>query len=143
MNNRYLEKIASFEKKAFDTDYESKDEYGIAANRSIGNNMVHDMLMKASKDPNVHVMVDDTSSWHDRPKFEKHMAEIKAKIPAGDAASHTKNGTMQWHRDHVWSMGMKKDNKILNKYIGKEDRWGDEMDNKSAILHHMSSKHNY
>jgi hypothetical protein len=150
MTNKYLEKIASIEKRAFDGDYDSNGEYGVVANRSISNIMVHDMLMKAIKDPNVQVMVDgdydSVDHWKDPKKFHEFMADLKTQLPNRTKEEHDKHDTMQWDRNYTWSMGMKKDNPVVMKLIGTEttDRWGDPIeDPQSAILEYLRSKHKY
>ena len=66
MTNIYLEKIAQFEKRAWETNYDDEDSYGFGANRDIGNHMVVDQLRKVSKDPHLEVLVDgetDDGKW--------------------------------------------------------------------------------
>jgi hypothetical protein len=136
---RGLDKESEFQKLAWDSDYEDKNEYGIAANRSIINPMVHDMLTKASKDPHVHVMVDEFSNRHHPEEFKKRLAEIKTKVPNSNREEHIKNKTMQWDRNHTWSMGMDKNDPVVKSYIGKEDKWGDEIERpEDAITHHLN-----
>src|SRR5690348_537829 len=107
--------------------------------------MVYDMLMKATKDPNVTVGVDEFM-YHKNPKeFMERMQMIREHIgPRGTPEEHIKNQTMDWRRDHTWSLGMKKDHPILKTYIGKESSWYTPIDDtESAILHHLDKVYKY
>ena len=154
MSNKYLEKVAATlkdiqkarEKKAeltklaWDGDYGAEPgdtEYGLCANRANRRSDVHSMLLEAAKDKDIHVQVsmhpgEYIDSWKHTPEqFEKYMDNVKKDLD-------TENS---WNRDHVWSIGMKKDNPILQKYKVDNDGLPFDADGpddgSSRIFHHL------
>lgn len=147
--NIYLEKAAALIKAAFDVDFEDGSHYGIASNRSIGNPMVHDMLWRATKDPHVRVGVSDEENdyaevlFHKNPKrFKEVMDNIRDELgDKGTPESHAKAHTMDWSRNHTWSLSMDRSGKKAQSYIGKQGRYGEIEDADEAVLEHLSKYH--
>lgn len=144
MANKYLEKVAEHLKLAFDTDYENGDEYGIAANRSISNPDVIGMLRKATKDPKVHVTVDEFSHIKHPKEFHKRLNEIEGKVKEYNKANpNPGHNTMNWHRDHAWSIGMKKSDPFVKSRIGKESKDGDPIENETDSIFYYLHEHHF
>jgi uncharacterized protein YcbX len=145
--NKYLEKIASFEKTAWDSDYDHGGEYGIAGNRSLTHNMVATNLGKISKDSNLHVSImtpegNEVNARKHPEKFKSTLSKIKQLAGNKTDANHSKDHTMEWHRDYSWSVGMDKNNPVLDKYMGKKNEWGSIDSRESAIHHYIHTSYN-
>ena len=145
--NKYLVKIASFVKQAWDSDYEDGSEYGVMANRATRSDDVYGALTKAMLDKDLHVTVEgdgpsgayEKHSSKDNPKGLLKMLDHVKSVAIAAGSDHNKTA---WHRDYVWSIGMDKSHPILKTYLGKEDNGGWPIEDEgSAILHHISSKY--
>ena len=143
--NPYLEKVASLEKRAFDTDFETETHYGIAANRSIGSPDVIGSLRKAAKSNYMKVSVSDDYGndidSSDKPKFEAILNHISDKVEGHGGWDPSNKHSMNWDRDHVWAMSMDKNHPKVRSQVGKEDEWGEEQTETSVIADHVHSFH--
>ena len=107
-------------KLAYDTDWEHNGQYGIAANRPLGQK--HDLLkslLSAAKDPNVNVNITD---------FSSNANEVTNK----GVKTFLKNKT-SWNRSHDWSVGMSLDSKSIK----------NEKDKHQAIMKYLREKHGF
>lgn len=139
--NPYLEKVASLTKRAFDVDFEDGSMYGVASNRSMGTPHVHDMLMKAAKDPHIHVGVsfngeEEVSSKKDPKGFSEVMKRIRTGL--GPRPEQLSGHTMDWDRSHTWSMSMDRGGEKVKSYIGKTGGHGFEVEGpEEAVMEHL------
>lgn len=145
--NKYLLKIASFVKQAWESGYSHDSEYGVTANRATHSDDVYGALHHAMKDKDVHVVVEgdgpsgayEKYSSKDNPAGLLKMLNHVRSVAIEEGSSPDKTA---WHRDYVWSIGMDKSSPILKSYLGKEDHLGWPIkDAESAILHRISSKY--
>ena len=118
-----------FEKRAWDSDIEERDRYGIAANRSIsGDGYVYDALNRAAKDKKLEVTVigrDGEFSNRDAD-FRSKMRGLRSAL--GPRPKKLNPSRMDWHRDYTWTITANKKDK---------DFQSEDGDVESNIFHYI------
>lgn len=135
-----------FEKRAWDSDHESKSHYGISANRSIsreGATHIQDSLASAAKDPHLEVEIfgpDGSGHSKDSPKrFEKMLSSVRA--ATGPRPKSMPDDRMDWHRDYSWSISGRKDNPIFKPESGERASYGGKASVHTKIYDYIHSKY--
>ena len=136
----------ALEKRAYDSDFEEDDEYGIVANRNITEDGAHhlqDSLAKAAKDPHLKVSIfgPGLQAHSDDPEnFQKALTHIRQKVGPKNPAS-LPNGHMDWHRHYDWSISAKKSNPIFTPKKGELDEFDNPHTVHSKITDYIFSKY--
>ena len=128
--NKYIEKVASLEKRAFEVDFEDDTHYGIASNRAIKTPDIIGALRKAAKSGKFNVTVTDDFGevpHTDHERFHEILNDMED------------NGG--WDRRQAWSMSMDKNHPEVVKHVGKLDEWMEPKSVRSVIADHIYRYH--